>query len=245
MTFNTELVYRPILMTGDMVRATLDDRKTNTRRIVKDAPVERDGYLCTKLVTYSHEAQYRKFAPTFCPYGKVGDYLWVKETFWSYDTNPTTIRLNSSGAGFRDDKLSAATHSFTAYRASWGDKKPEGCKAWKPSIFMPRRLSRLTLEITDVSVERLQEISAGDAISEGAMTLDQEWIAKQFPTYAADYAQWKRIGLSNIAPPIGPGPVRRFRALWESINGAKSWDVNPFVWVIAFRMVQNEFGLST
>lgn len=181
----------PILFSGDMAKAILDGRKTQTRRIVKPQPVEvaepsgnSDGLIRLKasddcLSTWSDA----------CPYGQAADHLWVKETF-----------LNNALSGYPPVYF---------YRADSKDK-PEDRK-WKPSIFMPRIASRITLEITAVRVERLQDISSKDALAEGV-----------------DY---------DVSKPDG-WPIDRYRKLWESINGKGSWDKNPWVWVLEFKRIE-------
>jgi hypothetical protein len=186
---------RPILFSGPMVRAILEGRKTQTRRIFKlpkgtawyeELQGEAEGWF-TDGVGWWHVEECRS------PYGKPGDRLWVRETFATAHDNPC---IDDAG---------------TVYRATdpdWG--LMEGFR-WKPSIFMPRALSRITLEITGVRVERLQDISLKDAISEGV-----EW--NNSPT---------RQGNTN--------PKSAFKCLWESINGEGAWHSNPWVWVIEFK----------
>jgi hypothetical protein len=188
---------RPILFSGPMVRAILAGRKTMTRRVVKPQP-----YLLYRPETYKvvvdeygqarwmdeeghseHTRGWDNPAYLECPYGMPGDRLWVRET-WRF-----------GGCG---DKQ---------YRAD--GEVPLRCK-WKPSIFMPRWASRITLEITGVCVDRLQDISVNDAREEGISE-------KECPNWHA---------------------VTDFAALWESINGRESWDANPWVWVVEFRKVQ-------
>jgi len=204
---------RPILFKPDMVRAILDGRKTETRRIVK-APVltyerlsgeawdmdVKDGVLTASTTSY------RRGVPPMaaggfdlaCPYGVPGDVLWVREAFsgWhgnegappsEWDAHPDLIWYWADGN----------VASFDATRP-------------KPSIHMPKWASRLTLEITDVRVERLQDISEEDAECEGVVP---------------------------ATPPEQTGARHKpaFRYLWEGINGEKSWAANPWVWVVEFR----------
>jgi hypothetical protein len=134
-----------------------------------------------------------------CPYGIPGDRLWVRETF-----------NGNAEVGY-------------AYRATEPDMN--GCP-WRPSIFMPRRASRILIEITDVRVQRLQDISEDDARAEGAAFHDG-----------------RPIGHHGWRHDINHGVVystarESFAWLWKSINGAGSWDANPWVWVINFRRLQ-------
>lgn len=136
-----------------------------------------------------------------CPYGIAGDRLWVKETF-----HPMP-HLNAK-AYFR------ATDPLV------------GVRKWKPSIFMPRALSRITLEIVAVRVERLNEISESDALAEGMTqaTADAVMCPEELATFAAAHM-------------LAPDAMSRiiFETVWESINGPGSWALNPWVWVIEFR----------
>lgn len=196
---------RPILFSAPMVRALLDGSKTQTRRVVKPQPVY-DGRFSGgwKLKgKKGHEAATcSPFIAEVCHYGQPSDRLWVRETFG------TKVKIIGGGAG-----------EFTTYRST--DPNAVYCEAadgsalpikWKPSIFMPRAASRITLEITSVRVERLQAINEVDAIAEGA-----PWAACGSPqdgSHKAGYAQ-----------------------LWESINGPHSWEANPWVWVIEFKHI--------
>lgn len=192
---------RPIAFGGSMVRAILGGGKTQTRRIVDPQPEARatvypmplDGewyWQHKKLhAGYLHtgrRAMERLMVP-LCPYGKVGDHLWVRETWRARAPDQDGCTID--------------------YRADHWTEDP--CDVpWRPSIHMPRWASRITLEITDVRVERLQEISASDALAEGVThsTLND--------------------------------PRVEYRWLWESIYGTGSWDANPWVWVVEFRRVQ-------
>ena len=174
---------RPILFSGPMVKAILEGRKTQTRRIARlnetllNHPDVKDSAIEAAL--------------QISPY-QVGMCLWVRET-WS-------------------DYLDALTNERgVVYRASHGLLPGQ---VWKPSIHMPRWASRLTLEITDVRVERLQDISHHDAMCEG-VGMESSDSLKQYG-YKAGFAN-----------------------LWESINGKGSWDANPWVWVIKFRRLSN------
>lgn len=182
---------RPILFSGPMVRAILDGRKTQTRRIIKNP----DFYGCpTGDCPHWNQKECDAAMAKSCPYGKPGDRLWVKETFV------------------------APVDGKPVYRASipYGNLDCH-FKPWRPSIFMPRKASRITLEITSIRVERLNDISEEDAKAEGAE------IQKETP------GGWVICG-----PRIG-SYREGYRWLWEQINGADSWDANPWVWVIEFK----------
>ena len=186
-----------------MVRAILDGRKTQTRRVVR-------GQLPNNRVEVKHGGKWVQMHVTDarleCPYGLPGDLLWVRETFvgplWPEDEEwpedgytPKYCRYAADGGGCPE------------YENLNGDIR----SAWTPSIHMPRWASRITLEITGVRVERLQDISESDALEEGI-------------TY-------------NDIPNNGLDTMRArtwFRGLWSSIYGEESWHANPWVWVIEF-----------
>lgn len=226
---------RPILFSGPMVRAILDGRKTQTRRIVKGVP---DSPI--KSAKADFDVNGRDFGVWFhcgdgqpvskhnysqfnsCPYGKPGDRLWVRET-WACrdDVDPQTER----------DK---ALH-YMLYRASYSGNLGDewhGYDQWRPSIHMPRWASRITLEIVSVRVERLQAISRDDAIAEGTS------LSMRDPGSSGQWL-WEPV-IGKVACPSGTasGPVECFKIAWEAINGAGSWDANPWVWAIEFRRLE-------
>ena len=218
---------RPILFKAPMVNAILEGRKSMTRRVVKPQPDQRyqlfechrDG-TCEVGLHIDSPNHYQ----ISCPYGKVGDRLWVKET-WIPDPNAdhdcwddhTCTYVEWSGCGTRIDEVPPAMRKpeHCIYRASWNG----GDLIWKPSIFMPRWASRITLEITGVRVERLQDISNDDAVAEGC----PGWYSPQHPDQ----------GCTD-----GRTPSEEFCELWQSINGPGSWEANPWVWVISFKRVE-------
>jgi hypothetical protein len=223
---------RPILFSAPMVRAILDGKRTQTRRI---APISEldikhlgDGCLCWhvgfskaikgSLGSYSggrfSEDQARSIiASQYNPYGIPGDRLWVRETFAIV---PRTAYRCSEGVQqtFRPDD----DHDAAIYRAGW--ERSKGGFVWRPSIFMPRWASRITLEIDRVRVERLQDISQADAIAEGAP-----------PSHPS---------IDRISREYGHTDFTRswYAQLWEQKNGAGSWEKNPFVWAIEFKIVR-------
>jgi hypothetical protein len=205
---------RPIIFSAAMVRALLDGRKTQTRRIVKPqpAPATRMHELALAMNDSGTE-QYLHGTPAAlehdvrCPYGVPGDRLWVKETF------------------------RGETPAATSYRA---DDPGETPLKWTSSIFMGRPLSRLTLEVIDVRVEPLHDLDDEDAIAEGLPDLgDPASVAVYAPYFDRVDAAWA----SHDPIPPTPTPVERYRMVWTHINGAASWDVNPWVWVVSFRVV--------
>lgn len=220
---------RPILFHGEMVKAILAGSKTMTRRIIKpqqsgEMPPD-DGLVICNGVTeigdnrplwYPQNCMERSCedgGPYWkCPYGAPGDRLWVKETF------ADTYQLGD----YPGEKFYKAT-----YLEDWSSHNPHPSKwkvKWEPSIFMPRRASRILLEIVNIRVERLQQITRVDALNEG-ITWD---------------ANTDGFSVGNKGCCFhGSDPVISFIKLWNSINADRyPWDNNPYVWVIEFRRVK-------
>lgn len=174
---------KPILFSAQMVRAILEGRKTQTRRVIKPQP---EADLDPSTVVAAWDAG---FIDEKCQYGKTGDHLWVCENFW----------------------IDKKTGEILGYCADDEGKYSKNKTVEKmPSVYMSRSESRITLEITDIRVERLQDISEDDAQAEGL--------------------QGRIDGLEL--------PSEQFKDLWVSINGEQSWDKNPFVWVIEFKVLE-------
>lgn len=196
---------RPILFSGPMVRALLAGTKTQTRWAVKMKHYhqieERDD---GSPWPWMYDGEREEDSWMHCPYGQPGDRLWVRETF-----APRTL-----GAWSVLDQ-----HMKPLYRAD--ADRPEWKRIWRPSIHMPRWASRITLEITGVRVERLQDISEADARSEG-FTQNHNGYFWGGPHQTG--------GLKQMATAL-----QAYQDLWESINGPGSWDANPWVWVLEFR----------
>lgn len=225
-----------MIFNGEMVRAILDGRKTQTRRIMKIQPsdgfhpthngydldlnahwytpgvVDKNGYLQpAKKDVFGVADENEGYT---CPFGAVGDRIWVREAFQGPLVSEELLEE------YRAYPEKFENPEYCEYAAD-GGPRPEYCDlddnlrhGWRPSIHMPRWASRLTLEITSVRVERLRDLSEDDAKSEG------------------------------ITPPSGevlPGWEYRinFRELWMSIYGSDNWEANPWVWVIEFKVVPN------
>lgn len=172
---------RPILFSGQMVRAILEGRKTQTRRMVKPQAAILTDEMARGFGIRPPAVENAPVIP--CPYGQPGDRLWVRET-WA--VHPETGSL--------------------LYRAD--DEAPADTR-WKPSIHLPRKHSRILLEMTSIRVERLQTISWEDALAEGT---DND--------------------------PATTNAVGSFAKYWDYINGAEAWDINPWVWVVGFKKVE-------
>lgn len=213
---------KPILFSGPMVRAILDGCKTQTRRVIKPEPSKHEHN--TKAHFHTGEGEQDDW--TFdigigrwkCPYGKQGDRLWVRETwadvtraFQTHDCEePKVIAFAADDAVYNTE-----TMTFLEHRNDSGI----AVRKWKPSIFLPHCFSRISLEITDVRVERLKGIPLEDAQSEGIEIEQVEQSAGK---------QWLEQTLCH------------FIKGWDALNAKRgySWDSNPWVWVIEFKKVE-------
>lgn len=241
---------RPILFNADMVCAVLDGRKTQTRRIIQ-SPAKNMQASGHKVIEYrepgdkwygEHIFSMRNQSGTWCdytkeqflakcPFGAVGDRLWVRET-WSVvshafdddglmidyvpDRPAKAVHEKPFGRGYYSGHaIYAAEGGFT-----WGDDDgcADGRSCWKPSIHMPRWASRITLEITGVRVERLNSMTEKDALAEGCLGGHDS-----IPGYH-----------------YSATPHEHFHHVWQSIYGDDSWQANPWVWVVEFKRVEGE-----
>lgn len=223
---------RPILFSGDMVRALIAGTKTQTRRVI--AP---DWWRCLDPA----DAADRRQALTMCPYGRRGDRLWCRETWapvWKTEYPPEDIR-----------------DCAVQYRADWPNDKYPGhwpddcgndpdCGRWRPSIHMPRWASRITLEVISIRVQRLQEISEADARAEGTLLPVEPAPVpgKVVPLFQVTGAPLMEMG-------IKPSRANCYRwaytCLWEQINGKRApWRSNPWVWAISFKRVDATLGAA-
>ncbi|UJD90121.1 hypothetical protein FS594_15785 [Rahnella aquatilis] len=209
---------RPVLFNAEMVKAILSGRKTQTRRVIK-FPLRDVNMGCelagNELAGEVAAGDYRN-----CPLGQPGDQLWVREAIF-----PAPLELQSIppretlwNIAYRDgkqlEKLAPAAYNPTIYNY----------ERWTPSIHMPRWASRIQLEITKVGVQRLQEISSGDAVREGICQLPASG------RYCINPGDQYFGGASHSAKEV-------YSWLWESIYGEGSWQANPWVWVIEFERV--------
>ncbi|EAQ6281926.1 hypothetical protein EXP44_05300 [Salmonella enterica subsp. enterica serovar Weltevreden] len=243
---------RGMIFNREMVRSIIDGRKTQTRRImaiqpehselglrrVIDSKNGRDNgkYFWSQSGACGLKMRSKMFG---CPYGEVGDRIWVRET-WSdvnldgapavayraddevYDLMEDESLLDEGGSfNYQDPRV--CKYQF----AAWHSDLISGIEGnWRPSIHMPRWASRITLDITDVRVERLNGISETDAEAEG---IDMEALFDSQDCYdcIADHNMTGR-----------PTAKGAFKYLWESIYGEEGWKSNPWVWVIEFKRVE-------
>ncbi|HHI2971623.1 TPA: hypothetical protein ACP5G9_000734 [Klebsiella pneumoniae] len=230
---------RGMIFNGEMVRAILDGRKTQTRRPIKwkqtrftEIGEREDG----SNWPWSEDAEHACDFWHPCPFGAVGDRIWVRETWgvashafsddglmidWVPDRPATAIHEMPFGNGYYSGyAIYAADGDFT-----WGDDDgyEDGRSCWKPSIHMPRAASRILLEITDVRVERLNAISEEDARAEGIIDGGCLNCGEPDP-----------CGCANPEPDA----TDAFAYLWQSIYGQENWNANPWVWVIEFKRVE-------
>ncbi|HHZ8309099.1 TPA: hypothetical protein ACWL76_004011 [Klebsiella michiganensis] len=232
---------RGMIFNSEMVRAILDGRKTQTRRIMAPQPaddIERSAFPNPDAIGWKSSLKHKHGSTTahFCPYGKPGDRIWVRETWgvvsheldedgriqpWTPDRPATAIHEMPFGNGYYSGHaIYAADGDFT-----WGDDDgyEDGRSCWKPSIHMPKAASRILLEITDVRVERLNAISEEDARAEGIIDGG-----------CLNCGEPEPCGCANP----DPDATDAFAYLWQSIYGQENWNANPWVWVIEFKRVE-------
>jgi hypothetical protein len=227
----------PIIMSAPMVRALLEGRKSQTRRIINPQPsfIESSGRWKWPIPKraqregcdthcYTASREWHEYMPDgCCPFGKPGGLLWVRETCafqWPEHCDNGLIYSDDPeyGRPIRREECDVIYRATDEGKTEWMGEDGEPCPPmWVPSIFMPRFASRLTLELSGVRVERLQDISEEDALAEGIYRLDHtEEMAE-----ASQRLKW---------------PQRFYAQLWESLHGPGSWDANPWVWVLSFHI---------
>jgi hypothetical protein len=230
----------PILMNTEMVRATLELIKSQTRRIVK-LPPERSWRYMPDVKAYKGELWHFEKAIRLgegdilpiaikCPYGKVGDRLWIKETHYLYGV----WRWNGkTKTGKRKWKFQRLRNECRYFDNPPADVKPNKYRAegWykRPSIFMSRNDNRIDREITDIRVERVQDIDELGALSEGTPI---KYFKKTKGTYKESHQTTTGEFISGSAKGA-------FSRLWDFINASRgySWDSNPWVWVVEFKVL--------
>lgn len=219
---------RPLLMRPEMAKASLARTKTQTRRAMNPQPIHEVESCTNGWYQADPGASSSGNTPFGCPYGKPGDLLWVKETHWRWGRWVRNGLTKRGKPAWRFKVVKRQDRPFEAAFEDLNDPPLRKTKSgwnrtqlgWhkRPSIFMPRRASRLILEIVSVRVQRLQDISEEDAKAEGVPSA----------SYYINPLTSSRAAYSH---------VKAFRGLWESINGKGSWNKNPYVWVVEFRKV--------
>lgn len=228
----------PILFSTEMVKAILEGRKSQTRRIIKESfngcmthgphpcPNEPVVLIPGEVLEHPFEdgksmtIDYPQVRAIFhcstldaeakCPFGKARDKLWVRET-WA---------MTKYYNGLTEE-------GFPVYKADY-PVRPEASK-WKPGIHMPKDFARIWLEVEEVRVERLQDISEEDVIAEG-IEPDPSGLQSDGVTEWMNYKNYGQ-GFRYVHP------LDSYQSLWQSINGPESWEQNPFVWVIKFKRI--------
>lgn len=235
---------RPILFSGAMVRAILDGRKTQTRRVIVPQPYM--VHNAPMLEVVAGDLYWPMSGPGFdkmvaSHYGRTGDRLWVRETWrpwWDEDPPEGTglycvVQYKADNAIYKpgtNPAIPDIPDEVTGHRFAMAcDMAP--VETWRPSIHMPRWASRLTLEVTDVRVQRVQEISEADAVAEGVRGLEKSLAS--FDDGTVD---------SGLEFALSSCPTMAFEYLWGSINGKRgySWDANPWVWAITFKVLEGK-----
>lgn len=198
-----------------MVKALLEGQKTQTRRVLKPQPKNSTEKIVFDTTWHFSQIKCIGTSPNMyevlqswkCPYGEIGDVLWVRETI---------VDDQETGWIYKDGEPCNYLNQITFQNG----------RSYIPSIYMPFDAARIFLEIIDIRVERLQDISDNDAIAEGIAEQDHKLLPKGWKDYMDDH-----IGVPFTSP------KGSFRSLWKSINGLDSWDANPWVWVIEFKRI--------
>lgn len=252
----TEVKERPILFSGPMVRAILLGKKTQTRRIIQPQPtLDGDLWWLGDKYFISDEAMrdhlfHEVYGTNGTPYGSLyesgGDRIWVRETWGLHNTLP----------------IDGPVGAHVYFRATDGDRRELRYQLWRPSIFMPRWASRITLEITDIRVERLQEITEEDAIAEGFAAGDGRPVngfdtESPFPAVASFRSLWEQLNAERgkcktckghgVVPAwsgsVSGGSLAQDSKDCPDCKGNETgygWDQNPWVWVIEFKRLEGQ-----
>lgn len=236
--------FKPILFSTPMVQAILEGRKTMTRRVVKVQPRRCDTAVMSRdkgevkfgfsnnTNTVLMEGDWYK-----SKFGKAGDILWVRETIRKYyltDENGY-IDFDNIITDYAADNPEPIClqdgNGFKRYKKDGTEKMVP----WKPSIFMPKEACRLFLQITDIRVERLQDIDERDAVAEGIERITDGPFSdvKRWGWRFKNYSGYQSVCL----------PIASFQSLWQKING--NWNDNPWVWVISFKVIDKPSDFNT
>ena len=235
---NKQVKERPIIFSGEMVKAILDGKKTMTRRVVKSNFINhyKHAHIIRQSTDKKREGKaYFYDTPVGSmvlssqlvnnPYGKVGDRLWVRETHHVIG-GIADYEIEEIKQGLQDIK------NFVSYKADGYGNPCDG--GWTSPMFMPRFASRILLEITDIRVEHLQDISEADAMKEGVKSWKVNCSHNGLKTVYKDYSDIHNdvITYNN--------PIASFKTLWDTLNAKKGypWSSNPWVWVVEFKVVE-------
>lgn len=234
---------RGMIFNDEMVRAVLEGRKTQTRRIIQERHLYGGGREPGNWPVHMPEGEEgekaRLWAANNSPFGTVGDRLWVRETWSDVNLEGAPAVAYRADGGVRpiaeDDGDEADPKLEKYWFANWYPDLISGTEGrWRPSIHMPRWASRITLEITGVRVERLNSINYRDAVREGLVQEEYNWHSSEYPlddiAFRASSESKRRYS----------SPQECFKDLWQSIYGEESWQANPWVWVIEFKRVEGE-----
>jgi hypothetical protein len=219
---------RPVIMSAESVRAIQDGRKTQTRRVVKRLIGIGNVTEFQRSTTGGYDWSFRDKRMLWndlrhdellerCPYGVVGDRLWVRETWAAHPLDncdpPERVLLRADGANYDIDGRGPIDLDFPAWQPD----------RWRSPLFMPRDYSRITLEITDARMERVQDISEDDARKEGLCFDVLGWYVPGVPATGARTAG------------------KAFAQFWDFINARRGypWESNPWTWALTFKRVQS------
>lgn len=254
----TQIRERPILFSGPMVKALFAGTKTQTRRVVRNPfdPNVRGGGWDVDSRPWPVYIDCHGVSEDFrSPYGRPGDRLWVRETWAPAKPMGELCRIpDATYACFPDGSQKFKSGEYYQEKRTEIHNWPAGWE-WCPSIHMPRWASRLTLEVEQVRVERVQEISEADAVAEG---VSESWTETWWQGYREFNDDLLHQQATGDSPPdwmIEPKKMKmdhmrrsakmNFRSLWDSINGrGYSWESNCWVWVVTFKVVSDSVSVG-
>ena len=216
-----DVVSRPVLFSTPMIQALLEGRKTQTRRLVNQKPNKQGLKLVPELMQ-------KIGVGAACPYGKVGDLLWVREN-WATSKDSDSVRP-SHLAPAMCQLWYAADEKFVDSKGGINFGSYVRGKT-RPNIFMPKWASRLTLKIADIRVERLQNISKKDALGEGVVRVNNSYLMD--PSLITAEKNERYWGNDN--------PRGAFFTYFEKLRGSELFDSNPWVWVLEFEVYKCNF----
>lgn len=250
----------PILFSTPMVQAILEGRKTITRRGINwpDVPEWHDyDYEPNRVVKpkdghwwpiYNHKGFNGKKhvdieGTVKCPYGEIGDILWVKESFYAYgwwvkEGKTKTGKQKWRFVDFTDVDQDGKYRYFDSVPENVIEKRMEQVMGWhkRPSLFMPAAASRIFLKVKNERAEKLQDISEEDAKNEGIMEVTKDGKLMKYCVYDhEDYSSTPWQDMARTAK-------EAFSRLWQNINGSQSWEANDWTWVIGFERVEKPEG---